>query len=234
MKQVTMINASLPVLIEVLEKTSWWRYNLRFGTRIVSTKSQKSLEVGAKYYANIRTQSGGIININSLFKRPDGVGLNDALSLVERVFASISYEQNQANFNTQNSKNMQNLQNADFSWLFDEIKNRLLACKSVSDFEILCDMLLALKNGVISLPFAYDGFYCLAQMRAFSNALELYLLFGKFAPLIVRIRDGAFIGVATPYDSFSALLAKELKCEVFQTQIMPFYSQNSGIFNLKG
>ena len=211
MKQVTMINASLPVLIEVLEKTSQWRYNLRFGTRIVSTKSQKSLEVGAKYYANIRTQSGGIININSLFKLPDGVGLNDALSLVERVFASISYEQKQANFNTQNFKNMQNPQNADFSWLFDEI-----------------------KNGVISLPFAYDGFYCLAQMRAFSNALELYLLFGKFAPLIVRIRDGAFIGVATPYDSFSALLAKELKCEVFQTQIMPFYSQNSGIFNLKG
>ena len=234
MKQVTMINASLPVLIEVLEKTSWWRYNLRFGTRIVSTKSQKSLEVGAKYYANIRTQSGGIININSLFKRPDGVGLNDALSLVERVFASISYEQNQANFNTQNSKNMQNPQNADCSWLFDEIKNRLLACKSVSDFEILCDMLLALKYCVGSLACAYDGFYCLAQMRAFSNALELYLLFGKFAPLIVRIRDGAFIGVATPYDSFSALLAKELKCEVFQTQIMPFYSQNSGIFNLKG
>lgn len=218
MKQVTMINASLPVLIEVLEKTSWWHYNLRFGTRIVSTKSQKPLEVGAKYYANIRTQSGGVININSLFKRPNEAGLSDALSLAERVF----------------SQGDENSQNADFSWLFEEIKNRLLSCKSVSDFEILCDMLLALKNGVISLPFIYEGNYCLIQMRAFSAGLELYLLFGTFAPLILRVKNGAFCGLATPYASFSALLAKELKCEIFECEIAPFYSQNSGIFNLKG
>ena len=54
----TIINASLPVIIEVLEKTSWWRYNLRFGKRILSTKSQRGLQVGELYVANVGKDQG--------------------------------------------------------------------------------------------------------------------------------------------------------------------------------
>ena len=225
MNQPTMINASLPVLIEVVEKTSWWRYNLRFGARIVSTKSQVPLQIGAQYYANIRGQSGGVININGLYKRDNGAALSDGVGLIERVFSSQGYEQSNTSVNAQN---------ADFSWLFDEIKTKLATCKNASDFEIFCDMLLALKNGIISVPFFYENRYCLAQIRPFNAGLELYLLFSIYAPLIARVSGGVFSAIITPYINYSALLAKELNCEYYESKIEPFYSANSGVFNFKG
>ena len=68
----TIINASLPVIIEVLEKTSWWRYNLRFGKRILSTKSQRELEIGELYFANVGKDQGGVIYINKLISGAQG------------------------------------------------------------------------------------------------------------------------------------------------------------------
>ena len=65
----TMINSSLPVIIKVLEQTRFNRYNIKFGTKTISTTSYKDLEVGSEYYANIGSQSGGMISINSLIKR---------------------------------------------------------------------------------------------------------------------------------------------------------------------
>ena len=81
-----MINSSLPVIIKVLEQTRFNRYNIKFGTKTISTTSYKELDVGSEYYANIGSQSGGIISINSLTKREliEPV-LADGVSLIEMV-----------------------------------------------------------------------------------------------------------------------------------------------------
>lgn len=207
----TIINASLPVIIEVLEKTSWWRYNLRFGARTLSTKSQVPLEVGALYYANINTTAGGVISINTLEKRPSGAYIEGAEQILESV-----------------------IQTGDITPAFEAIKNALALCDNASSFELLCQSLLALNSGVLSLPFYYNNLYSLAQIKSFEKGLELYLLFGSFAPLLARIKGGKISQIITPYASFSLALSTALGVKTSVAKVEPFYKGSKNILDFKG
>lgn len=207
----TIINASLPVIIEVLEKTSWWRYNLRFGTRTLSTKSQVPLEVGELYYASINTTTGGAININTLQKRPSGAYIEGAEQILESV-----------------------MQTGDITPAFDAIKTALALCDDASTFELLCQSLLALNSGVLSLPFYYNNLYSLAQIKSFEKGLELYLLFGSFAPLLARIEGGKISEIITPYASFSHALSVVLGTKCAVAKVEPLYKGSKNILDFKG
>lgn len=212
MSQVsTIINASLPVIIEVLEKTSWWRYNLRFGKRTLSTKSQRELEIGELYFANVGKDQGGVININKLIKRPRGVYINGAQGWIERIVGS-----------------------GETDFLFNELKTRLALCDDALSFDALLESLMALQKGIVSLPFVYDELYCLFQLRKNAGVCELYLLFGSFAPIIISIESGQIISAQSPYASLSAALAKALKVKAIVADTEPFFKASKNILDFKG
>ena len=207
----TIINASLPVIIEVLEKTSWWRYNLRFGKRILSTKSQRELEIGELYFANVGKDQGGVININKLIKRQRGVYISGAQGWIERIVDS-----------------------GETDFLFDELKTRLALCDDALSFDALLESLMALQKGIVSLPFVYDELFCLFQLRKNGVKCELYLLFSSFAPIIISIESGQIVEAQSPYASLSAALAKALKVKAAVADTKPFFTASKNILDFKG
>lgn len=207
----TIINAKLPVIIEVLEKTSWWRYILRFGTRKISTKSQVPLEVGALYYANINTANGSVVSINGLFKRPNGAFISGGEQILEKVIES-----------------------GDISIAFDEFKNRLVLCDEASELDTLCESVIALNSGILSVPFFYENYYCLAQLSSNGNGLDFYLLFSTFPPVLARIENGEICTIATPYSSLSDALGATLSCVSRTQKIEPLFKPTKNILDFKG
>ena len=207
----TIINASLPVIIEVLEKTSWWRYNLRFGKRILSTKSQRELEIGELYFANVGKDQGGVININKLIKRQRGVYISGAQGWIERIVDS-----------------------GETDFLFDELKTRLALCDDALSFDALLESLMALQKGIVSLPFVYNELFCLFQLRKNGAKCELYLLFSSFAPIIISIESGQIVEAQSPYASLSAALAKALKVKAVVADTKPFFTASKNILDFKG
>lgn len=206
----TIINAALPVIIKVIDHTSWNRYKLKFGATTLSTKSMVPLEVGSEYFANINSQNGGVISINSLTKRQNDNYLENGIELIENL-----------------------LQNGDISWFKDKIKNELINSKSRSEFEIYSQMLLALKDGVISVPFFYENRYCICQIK-FAPKTQFYLMFGSFAPLLAFIENAKFNKIITPYSSFSKALGKALKCEYLVEKIEPLWQKKENFVDFKG
>lgn len=207
----TIINASLPVIIEVLEKTSWWRYNLRFGKRILSTKSQRELEIGELYFANVGKDQGGVININQLIKRQRGVYISGAQGWIERIISS-----------------------GETDFLFDELENSLALCDDALSFDALLESLMALQKGIVSLPFVYDELFCLFQLRQNGAGCELYLLFSSFAPIIISIESGQIVEAQSPYASLSAALAKALNAKAIVADTKPFFTASKNILDFKG
>lgn len=211
MKQIpTIINAALPVIIKVIEQTSWNRYKLKFGATTLSTKSMVGLEVGSEYYANIGSQNGGVIGINGLVKRQNDDYLENGVELLENL-----------------------LQNGDISWLKNKIKNELINPKSQNEFIIYSQMLLALRDSVISVPFFYENRYGLCQIK-FSSQTMLYLMFGSFAPLLAEIKNAKFNQIITPYSSFSKALGNAFGCEYLVEKIQPLWQNKANFVDFKG
>ncbi len=198
----TMINSSLPVIIKILEQTRFNRYNIKFGTKTISTTSYTDLEVGSEYYANIGSQSGGVISINSLTKRSiiEPV-LDGGANLIEMV------------------ANSQNL-----SWLISHIKNKMANPVSKDEFSIYADMIMALNENILHIPFYYDNRSALLQIQLNKNP-KLYLLFSIFAPLIISIKDGKFNLISSQYPSLGKALASELKCEFEIKAVAPLWQK---------
>ncbi|ARR00786.1 hypothetical protein [Campylobacter porcelli] len=198
----TMINSSLPVIIKVLEQTRFNRYNIKFGTKTISTTSYTDLEVGSEYYANIGSQSGGVISINSLTKRSiiEPV-LDGGANLIEMV------------------ANSQNL-----SWLISHIKNKMANPVSKDEFSIYADMIMALNENILHIPFYYDNRSALLQIQLNKNP-KIYILFSIFAPLIISIKDGKFNLISSQYPSLGKALASELKCEFEIKAVAPLWQK---------
>lgn len=197
-----MINSSLPVIIKVLEQTRFNRYNIKFGTKTISTTSYKDLEVGSEYYANIGSQSGGMISINSLTKREIiKPVLDDGINLIEMV------------------ANSQNL-----SWLIPYIKSKMANSISKDKFSIYADMIMALNENILHIPFYYDNRSALMQIRLDKNP-KIYLIFSLFAPIIISIKDGKIRLVSSSYVSLSKALADELKCEFEIKSVSPLWQK---------
>lgn len=206
----TMINAALPVIIKVIEHTSWNRYKLKFGTTTLSTKSMVPLDVGSEYYANINSQNGGVISINGLIKRMNDDFLENGTNLIENL-----------------------LEDCDITLFKEKIKNELVNSKNQDEFKIYSQMLLALQDNVISVPFFHDKRYGLFQIK-FGTQTQFYLLFGSFAPLLALINGNKFIKITTPYASFSRALGQVLDCEYTTEKIMPLWQNKENFVDFKG
>lgn len=207
----TIINSSLPIIIKVLEKTGYHRYNLKFGNKNLSTKSLKELEIGSEYYANINSQSGGVININGLIKRNViSEFLDDGTDLLQKVLNSKSLE-----------------------WLFNFIKLKLANSLNEKEFKIYTDMVLALNEHIISIPFLYEKEGALIQIEL-SKIIGVYLDFDRFVPFKALIKNGKFIKIASAYPNFNKTLSEALNCPYDNIFVEAFWSKKGNLLDFKG
>lgn len=206
-----IINANLPLLIKVIEKTGYNRYNLRFGNINLSTKSMLNLEINQEYYANIDSQSSGVIKISNLVKRQNPtIYLKDGKNLIEKI-----------------------AQNNDISWLFDYIKNKLANSATEYEFQIYSNMILALNEGIVVVPFLYENMGAMIQIKQ-SSVTELFFIISTYPPFILKANGAKFISVKSPYRNFSRLIGKALKCEEEVGKVSMFWGKKENFLDYKG
>lgn len=210
-KTPAIINSSLPVIIKVLEKTGFKRYNLKFGNTNLSTRSELELDVGSEYFTNISSQSGGVIKINKLIKR-DFVGqyLPEGIDLLEKILTS-----------------------KELDWLLPFIKQSLANATNETEFKVYLKMLLALNEGVINIPFIYANKSALAQIKL-GDKLGFFLVFDRFAPFIAYIGGGEFVNFITPYKSFANALQEAFGCKCEVGDVAPFWVKKKNFLDFKG
>ncbi len=200
----TIINASLPVIIEIIEKIGWGRYKMRFGTREVSTKSALTLQIGAHYFANIGSQNGGVIAINSLVKRvaPD-LFLADGKEVLNALIAGEISDWGQF------------------------LKLRLSNETSLDEFAALADMALAWGDGALHLAWHKNSKTNLIQIK--QN--QIYALVGTMPPLLALVQNGQIAHIASPYLAVATAVAGELGCAYSLRDAAPLWSRGRGLLD---
>jgi hypothetical protein len=121
----------------VAKKQDALRYTLLMGSREVETKSHKELEVGGRYWGEVKTGTGGVINLSNLKKKPSFLQKNFNFKLDgETVLKELTKE-----------GGIENLKN--------QLLKRAGESESANEFKFYTNMALKLDEGKISLPILY-------------------------------------------------------------------------------
>lgn len=186
-----ILNNSLPLNIKVLEKTSYNRYLLRFGNKTLSTKSMKNLNVGGEYWGEI-SQNGNLISVSNLMEKPNiGYLLENGSSIIEKII----YEKSLSSF-------------------YELCINMLISSKDKANFDLWSDIFMALSENVIHIPFVYEGFPQLFQLKKSGNMMQIYLIFLNYAPLLFLYQKQRLISIKTPYSTVASLLKSFFDVEI--------------------
>jgi len=215
-------NANLPVNIEVLRKIDPLLYRLKIGRKELTTKSQKDLHEGEKYWANFSESNGGILTISHLWKQPD-------LFSSDVFFLSDTFEKliPKNNFN------------------YDAFKIFLvnhLADPTISKelFITYSYMLLALSKMIIHLPFLNNGKKLLIQFRQDKDAKFLfYIALEHLGPLCGFIEKNELFLEIMYEKSFLYLQKEQAKLGMIthlslQKEIRPLFDRSDVMLDIKG
>ena len=212
-------NGSLPISIEVLKNLGLNRYKLRLGTKEFTTKSQKELERGAKYWGSFGEGKNGIITISNLVKKPtflqkdDGfldIELSEFLTQISEVPSPISTFK---------------------EWIIENLdKNET----KKDEFILFSDMLLALKEDIIHLPLKHNGKTNLLQIKLGPSYMEFYCAFDSLGPLRGYISKGVFNLDILFEKTYYFLKKSNIATFINITKpIEPLYSSDKLILDLK-
>lgn len=160
------INASLPMLLRILDKKGMDTYVVQLGKLIIETQSNKELLVGTNYWANVRQSKEGLI-ISDLVKQPKILeSINNAkFKLHANDLKEILNETQQG------GKQLENI-------FKDFLLERLPLATTKQEFLELSNLLVALQNGVFSMVIEDDkGKESLVQMKKQVDFLEFYSVF---------------------------------------------------------
>lgn len=207
----TTINGSLPVIIEIIKKTSFNRYEIKFGTKSLSTKSATSLIVGAKYWANVGYSDSGVININTLLKKDEIPFLEQGSELINRLLSG---------------------ENLGFFSLF--LKKSLAKTTNKAEFETLSNMLIALQHKVVEIPF-FDGKNLgLSQFKFQNDTIIFYLIYDIFPPIIFEINSGKITKIRSIYRTLVNKLALKFECSGEVENVQKLFQNSKNLVDFKG
>lgn len=219
-KSSMRFNGSLPITIEVIKTLSMDRYKLLLGTKEFTTKSQKKLERGAKYWGSFGEGKAGIITISNLVKKPKflqndesflDIELSEFLTQISQVDSPISTFK---------------------EWLIENLAND---DTKKDKFVLFSDMLLALKEDIIHLPLKHEGKTTLLQVKLGPKYMEFYCAFENLGPMVGYISQGIF-NLDVLYDKTYYFLKKSniaTNISVVKT-IEPLYNLDKSILDVKG
>lgn len=219
-------NANLPITIEVLKQLDRDRFKLKLGRKELTTKSQKNLKEGKRYWGNFFEGKGGILTISNLTLQPY-IFQSDAhfldISLEPMMKNSFSFEE----------------------WKAFLIQNLLDEHTSKETFATLSHMLVALSKHTIHLPLLREGKKYLLQFKNSSNPdqLRFYAGFENLGPIqgTITQHNGLLeMEIEVLYDKSLFFLQKEShKFDMIThisiaKDILPLYDLNDLLLDLKG
>lgn len=219
-------NGNLPISIEVLKQLELGRFKLKLGRKELTTKSNKNLKEGKKYWGNFFQGQGGILTISNLCIQPEMFQSYDSF-----------LQEKDADFFESMVQESEKLKDFLLYQLSESPLNK-------EQFTIFSSMLLALKKGVVHLPFLKEGKKTLLQFRYNNeNTIEFYAAFENIGPLegLLERRNATFeLTLHAAYDKSLLYLEKELdKLDIItklslQQEIVPLYDTNDLTLDLKG
>ncbi|MBL0686728.1 MAG: hypothetical protein JJV95_05190 [Sulfurospirillum sp.] len=218
-KKSLRFNSSLPITIEVIKNLGLDRYKLLLGTKEFTTKSQKKLECGGKYWGSFGEGKAGIITISNLIKKPNflqqdkeflDIELSDFLSQISQVESPIS------TFKEWIKENLAK----------DEIEK--------NTFKIFSIMIIALKKNIMHLPLKHNKKNTLLQIKLEIDNIELYCGYDNLGPMRGYIKQGILTLEVFYNQTLFFLNKSNIATNISINKLIePLYSSDKTMLNLK-
>ncbi len=161
-------NATLPILLKVLEKQDKDLFLLQVGNKIIPTKSEQDLKINQPYFATmLRNQLGDIV-LKNLVPAPKILDALDDLPTLEM-------------------KKIKEILSAKDNTPLKEYKEflseKLIHAKSSQEFLNTANMLLSLQSQVLSFVIENERKKAFLQMKAKKQSVDFYALYSNLGEI---------------------------------------------------
>ncbi|GAA8137483.1 hypothetical protein HpBT115_07700 [Helicobacter pylori] len=155
-------NATLPILLKVLEKQDKDLFLLQVGNRIIPTKSEQELKINQPYFAIMQRDRLGDIVLKNLVPAPKILDALDDLSVLEM-------------------KKIKEILSAKDNTPLKEYKEflseKLIHAKNSQEFLNTANMLLSLQSQVLSFVIENERKKAFLQVKAKKQSVDFYALY---------------------------------------------------------
>ncbi|GAA7124522.1 hypothetical protein [Helicobacter pylori] len=155
-------NATLPILLKVLEKQDKDLFLLQVGNRIIPTKSEQDLKINQPYFATMQRNQLGDIVLKNLVPAPKILDALDDLPTLEM-------------------KQIKEILSAKDNTTLKEYKEllseKLVHAKSSQEFLNTANMLLSLQSQVLSFVVENERKKAFLQVKAKKQSVDFYALY---------------------------------------------------------
>lgn len=155
-------NATLPILLKVLEKQDKDLFLLQVGNKIIPTKSEQELKINQPYFAVMQRNQLGDIVLKNLVPAPKILDALDDLPAIEM-------------------KKLKEILSAKDNTPLKEYKEflseKLIHAKSSQEFLNTANMLLSLQSQVLSFVIENERKKVFLQMKAKKQSVDFYALY---------------------------------------------------------
>ncbi|EJC51094.1 hypothetical protein [Helicobacter pylori] len=155
-------NATLPILLKVLEKQDKDLFLLQVGNKIIPTKSEQELKINQPYFAVMQKNQLGDIVLKNLVPAPKILDALDDLPAIEM-------------------KKLKEILSAKDNTPLKEYKEflseKLIHAKSSQEFLNTANMLLSLQSQVLSFVVENERKKAFLQMKAKKQSVDFYALY---------------------------------------------------------
>ncbi|GAA7234914.1 hypothetical protein BD0078_04040 [Helicobacter pylori] len=155
-------NATLPILLKVLEKQDKDLFLLQVGNRIIPTKSEQDLKINQPYFAIMQKNQLGDIVLKNLVPAPKILDALDDLPALEmkQIKEILSAKDN--------------IPLKEYKELLSE---KLVHAKSSQEFLNTANMLLSLQSQVLSFVIENERKKAFLQVKAKKQSVDFYALY---------------------------------------------------------
>ncbi|EMH36936.1 hypothetical protein HMPREF1427_01271 [Helicobacter pylori GAM83Bi] len=155
-------NATLPILLKVLEKQDKDLFLLQVGNKIIPTKSEQELKINQPYFAVMQKNQLGDIVLKNLVPAPKILDALDDLPAIEM-------------------KKLKEILSAKDNTPLKEYKEflseKLIHAKNSQEFLNTANMLLSLQSQVLSFVVENERKKAFLQMKAKKQSVDFYALY---------------------------------------------------------
>ncbi|MCQ2841533.1 hypothetical protein JT095_04335 [Helicobacter pylori] len=155
-------NATLPILLKVLEKQDKDLFLLQVGNKIIPTKSEQELKINQPYFATMQRDRFGDIVLKNLVPAPKILDALDDLPALEM-------------------KKLKEILSAKDNTPLKEYKEflseKLIHAKNSQEFLNTANMLLSLQSQVLSFVVENERKKAFLQMKAKKQSVDFYALY---------------------------------------------------------
>ncbi|MCQ2635506.1 hypothetical protein E5E09_03930 [Helicobacter pylori] len=155
-------NATLPILLKVLEKQDKDLFLLQVGNRIIPTKSEQELKINQPYFATMQRNQLGDIVLKNLVPAPKILdALNDLPAIEMKQIKEILSAKD----------------NTPLKEYKEFLSEKLVHAKNSQEFLNTANMLLSLQSQVLSFVIENERKKAFLQVKAKKQSVDFYALY---------------------------------------------------------